>query len=96
MTYAERIRTKLTEELNPTLLEIDDESHRHAGHLQHDGGAGQEGETHFSVHIIAAAFTGKSRVARQRMVYAILADELSERVHALTLRTQSPDEVVLK
>jgi BolA family transcriptional regulator, general stress-responsive regulator len=96
MTYAERIRTKLTRTLTPTLLEIDDESHRHAGHMQHDGGAGQEGETHFNIHIVSAAFTGKSRVERQRMVYAILAEELSERVHAMSLRTQSPDEVAGK
>lgn len=96
MTYAERIRTKLTRALTPTLLEVDDDSHRHAGHIRHEGGAGQEGETHFNVHIVAAAFTGKSRVERQRMVYAILSDELAERVHALALRTQSPDEVTAK
>jgi BolA family transcriptional regulator, general stress-responsive regulator len=91
-TYAERIRTKILNALAPEALEVIDESHRHAGHLQHDGGAGQEGETHFHVLVVSAAFNGQSRVARQRMVYDLLADELSERVHALSLTTQTPEE----
>lgn len=91
-TYADRIRRKLQEALTPATLEVIDESHRHAGHLQHDGGAGQEGETHFRVVVVSAAFTGKSRVARQRLVYDLLAEELSSRVHALSLTTQTPEE----
>lgn len=91
-TYANSIRRKLEDALTPTVLEIVDESHRHAGHLQHDGGAGQEGETHFRVSVVSTAFTGKSRVARQRLVYDLLAEELSNRVHALSLTTLSPEE----
>ena len=88
MTVAETIRRKLTERLVPTRLEIVDESHRHAGHA----GARPEGETHFAVTIVAAAFAGINRVARQRLVYGILADELASRVHALSLTTLAPDQ----
>jgi BolA protein len=85
---AETIRRKLTERLTPVRLEIIDESHRHAGHA----GARPEGETHFAVTIVAVAFAGLNRVARQRLVYGILADELATRVHALSLTTLAPGE----
>jgi BolA protein len=88
MSVADTIRTKLTERFAPTRLEIDDESHRHAGHE----GARPGGETHFSVTIVSAAFMGQSRVARQRLVYQTLAEELATRVHALSLTTLAPDE----
>ena len=88
MTMAERIHRKLSDAFAPARLDIVDDSHRHAGHA----GAREGGETHFSVEIVAAAFRGKSRVERQRLVYAALAAELQERVHALTLRTLAPEE----
>ncbi len=88
MTVADTIRRKLTETFAPTRLAIVDDSHRHAGHA----GARPEGETHFTVEIVSAAFQGKSRVERQRLVYAALASELQERVHALALRTLAPAE----
>jgi len=88
MTMAERIRRKLTDAFVPERLDIVDDSARHAGHA----GARDGGETHFSVEIVAAVFRGKSRVERQRLVYAALAAELQERVHALALRTLAPEE----
>ena len=88
MTVAETIRDKLTGRFAPSRLVILDESHRHAGHA----GARPEGETHFAVTIVAAAFAGLNRVARQRLVYETLADELATRVHALSLTTLAPDE----
>jgi len=88
MRIADTIRTKLTERFAPTRLEISDESHRHAGHE----GARPDGETHFSVTIVSAAFMGQSRVARQRLVYQALAEELATRVHALSLTTLAPGE----
>ena len=88
MSVADTIRAKLTERFTPIRLEISDESHRHAGHE----GARPEGETHFSITIVSAAFTGESRVARQRLVYQTLADELATRVHALSLTTLAPNE----
>jgi len=88
MRVAERIRTKLTAALQPTRLVIRDDSHRHAGH----SGARPEGETHFHVEIVSAAFAGASRVARQRRVYEVLADEMAGPVHALALATLTPEE----
>ena len=88
MLIADRIRAKLTEHLAPQSLDIVDESQRHVGHAGHDG----RGESHFAVAIVSDRFAGCSRVERQRMVYAILADELAERVHALSLRTLTPQE----
>lgn len=87
-TYANRIRTKLTESLAPARLEVEDDSNRHRGHA----GAHPSGETHFNVTVESAAFAGKNRVARQRLVYGILADELRERVHALSLKLTAPGE----
>ena len=88
MTVAETIRDKLTGRFAPSRLVILDESHRHAGHA----GARPEGETHFAVTIVAAGFSGLNRVARQRLVYKTLADELATSIHALSLTTLAPDE----
>jgi BolA protein len=88
MSVADTIRRKLTERFAPTRLEIEDQSHRHIGHA----GARPGGETHFAVMIVSAAFAGQSRVARQRLVYEALADELAANVHALSLTTLAPDE----
>jgi len=88
MSVADTIRTKLTERFTPARLEIADESHRHIGHQ----GARPGGETHFSVTIVSTAFVGQPRVARQRLVYQTLAEELATRVHALSLTTLTPDE----
>ncbi len=88
MRVADTIREKLNARFAPTRLEINDESHRHAGHA----GARPEGETHFSVTIVSTVFIGESRVSRQRLVYQALAEELATRIHALSLTTLAPDE----
>jgi BolA protein len=88
MSVADTIRRKLSDRFAPTRLEVEDESHRHIGHE----GARPGGETHFTVTIVSAAFIGHGRVARQRLVYETLADELATRVHALSLTTLAPDE----
>jgi len=88
MRMAERIETKLRQGLAPSRLEIRDDSEKHHGHAGWRPG----GETHFRVTVVAPAFEGKSRVARQRMVYDLLAEELAERVHALQLTTLTPAE----
>ena len=88
MSVAAAIRDKLTRRFAPLRLQIVDDSARHAGHA----GARPEGETHFSVTLVSAAFVGLGRVARQRLVYETLADELATRVHALALTTLAPDE----
>jgi BolA protein len=88
MTVADTMRLKLTERFAPTRLDIVDESHRHAGHA----GARPGGETHFAVTITAPLFAGLNRVARQRLVYDALRQELAAGVHALSLKTLAPDE----
>jgi BolA family transcriptional regulator, general stress-responsive regulator len=88
MSVAETIRHKLTERFAPARLAIVDESHRHARHAE----ARPEGETHFAVTITSAAFAGLGRVARQRLVYDALKQELAASVHALSLTTLAPDE----
>lgn len=88
MRVAKAIEANLTRAFDPTRLSIVDESHRHAGHA----GARAEGESHFRVEIVSNAFAGKSRVERQRMVYAALAEEMARDIHALQLATLTPSE----
>ena len=82
------IHHKLTEAFAPTRLEIEDESARHAGHA----GARPGGESHFNVLIEAEAFAGAPKVARQRMIYRALAEEMAGPVHALSLKALAPGE----
>ena len=85
---AQSLSRKLTAALSPVALEILDDSARHAGHA----GAAPGGETHFTISITSAAFAGMNRFARQRRVYAIVAEELVGPVHALSLTTRAPGE----
>ena len=80
------IRRKLSAALRPAASISCDSAH--AGHA----GARPEGESHFTVEIVSARFAGLSRVARQRLVYGALADELRTDIHALALKTLAPDE----
>jgi BolA protein len=82
------IQQKLTVEFAPTRLEIEDDSARHAGHA----GARPGGESHFNVLIESAAFAGAAKVARQRMVYRTLAEELAGPLHALSVKALAPGE----
>jgi len=91
LEIAERIRRKLVEGLSPARLEIIDDSHRHVGHAGHDA----RGGSHFRVTVVSETFAGRSRLERQRLVYGLLAEELADRVHALTLKTCTPDEAGL-
>jgi BolA protein len=88
MSTADRMHAKLAAALAPVRIEIVDESQHHAGHA----GARPGGETHFRVTIVAAAFVGQSRLARQRRIHEILADELAGGIHALTVSALAPDE----
>jgi BolA family transcriptional regulator, general stress-responsive regulator len=92
MTVADTMARKLTDRFAPTRLDIVDDSARHAGHAGHSGGAGQGAETHFNVTLVSAVFAGMGRVARQRLVYEALAEELAGGVHALALTTLAPGE----
>ena len=85
---AEAITRKLEAAFTPDELDVVDDSARHAGH----GGARPGGETHFNVVIVSPAFTGLSLVQRQRVIYAVLADELEGPVHALSIKALAPGE----
>jgi BolA protein len=84
----ETIRDKLTTAFEPSRLEIEDDSARHHGHA----GATPGGESHFNVLIESAAFAGTPKVARQRMVYHALSEELAGPVHALSVKALAPGE----
>ena len=88
MSTKDRIESRLREALTPTELEVEDESHLHAGHA----GAREGGQTHYRVNIVSPMFVGKTRVARHRMVNDLLAEEFASGVHALALRARAPGE----
>ncbi len=87
------IREKLTKALSPSVLEIEDDSWRHAGH-HHEGGmdAKPGGESHFNLVVVSEAFESMNRVARQRAVNAALAAELAGPIHALSIKAMTPAE----
>ncbi len=86
--YAPRIRQKIADRLTPVHMEVIDDSARHKGHAGHD----PRGETHFILTVVSAAFAGLARVERHRLIYACLAEELQERVHALSIAALTSDE----
>lgn len=89
MTVAETIAEKLQKAFSPTSLVVEDQSHMHKGHAGHRPGV----ETHFHVTIVSAAFDGVARVQRHRMVTEVLKNEIGNPIHALALKTQTPNEV---
>ncbi len=88
MSIEQEMREKLIVALEPTRLDILNESEQHAGHRSSPG----TGNSHFRMLIVSPAFAGKSRVERHRAVNEILAEELGGRIHALALRTYAPGE----
>jgi BolA family transcriptional regulator, general stress-responsive regulator len=91
MRVAAEIEARLAG-LEPQRLELADESARHAGHA----GARPQGESHFRLLIVAEAFTGRSRLERQRLVYGALGDLLRTDVHALSITALSPAEAAAR
>jgi BolA protein len=85
---ADAIRQRLTLALAPSELDLVDESTLHAGHA----GARPQGESHFRLLIVSARFAGKSRLERQRMVFAALGDLMHAEIHALTITALAPGE----
>jgi BolA protein len=87
-TRAARIHQALESAFAPAQIQVEDDSHRHAGHA----GARPGGETHYSVAVVSPAFTGMNRLARSRAVQAVLAAEIGGGLHALSLRLLTPEE----
>ncbi len=74
--------------LNPVSLEIIDESHKHAGHA-----GARDGGGHYLLQIVTSQFTGKSTMARHRMIYSALEEMMKHEIHALNIQANTPDEV---
>ena len=87
MDRRSHIEARLRAELAASHVDVEDESHLHAGHVGAASGGG-----HFRATVVSDRFAGLSRVARQRLVYAALAAEMKHEIHALALRTFTPDE----
>jgi BolA protein len=87
MTTAEKIATILQRDLAATYVDVEDESALHAGHAGAASGGG-----HYRVTVVSSQFEGKTLIARHRLVYAALANEMQRDIHALALTTLTPDQ----
>jgi BolA protein len=85
---ADEIEALLTAAFAPNRLAVINDSAKHSGHSGDDG----SGESHFTIEIESAAFAGKSRLERQRLVNRALGDIPGERVHALAIKARAPGE----
>lgn len=79
--------------LNPIRIQLNNDSQKHAGHVEHLGSAGFTGETHYKLIIVSEAFSGQSRIDRQRMVMNLLKEEFNSGLHALEIKASSPSEI---
>ena len=82
------IHERLTAALSPVILNITDESHKHAGHAGARAGGG-----HFVVKIVSAAFAGQGLLQRHRLVYEALGDAMHKEIHALSIQAYTPQEM---
>jgi BolA family transcriptional regulator, general stress-responsive regulator len=83
---AKRLQEVLQQALAPAKLEVQDDSHLHAGH------AGAREGRHFTVRVVSAGFNGLTRVARHRLVYDAARTLIAEGIHALAIEARTPDE----
>ena len=82
LALAQAMQQRLAEKLNPTVVEVVDESAAHTGHA---GANGTGFGTHFRVRIASPLFTGRSRVAQHRLVYDALQEFIDQGVHAIVI-----------
>lgn len=82
MGLEQQIRNKLQTAFAPTVLDVINESHKHAGHAGDDG----TGESHWHVKIASSAFDGQSRLAKHRAIHSALGTDIIGRIHALSLQ----------
>ena len=83
---ASRITERLRATLSPLALQVQDDSHLHAGH------AGAREGRHFSVRVVSPRFEGRTRLARHRLVYDAAADLMQRGIHALAIDARAPGE----
>ena len=81
------IRERLTRELQPTALEIIDESAKHAGHAGAASGGG-----HYIVTIVSPVFENKTLIQRHRLVYDAVGDMMHSEIHALSIQAKTPEK----
>lgn len=81
------IRAAIETALAPRFLEVEDDSHRHAGHA-----GARDGRGHFNVDVVSDAFAGLNPIARHRAVYAAVGELMTTDIHALSIRARTPDE----
>lgn len=81
------IRAAIEAALRPLSLDVEDDSHRHAGHA-----GARDGRGHFNVDVVSEAFAGLTPLARHRAVYAAVGDLMESDIHALAIRARTPDE----
>lgn len=87
MSRIERIRAALEAALQPSQLEVIDDSHRHAGHE-----GARDGRGHFKVKVVSEAFAGQLPLARHRAVYAALGEMMQTDIHALSIQARTAQE----
>jgi BolA protein len=83
----ERLESRIRERLEPTVLELRDDSAQHAGHAGARGGHG-----HFTIVVVSPAFAGLAPLRRHRLVYDAVGDMMQTDVHALTIFAHAPGE----
>jgi stress-induced morphogen len=91
MSREQRI-LELLQKMNPSLIELKNESQKHAGHVAHLGPSGFTGETHYKLLIVADVFNTMSRIDRQRMVNDVLKDEFQTGLHAFEMKIYTTEE----
>jgi BolA protein len=84
------IRACLSAALNPLTLELEDESHLHAGHA-----GAKEGHGHYRVHIVSSQFAGLRPIARHQLIYRSLGELMQTDIHALSITAHTPEEATL-
>ncbi|MBS0241809.1 MAG: BolA family transcriptional regulator [Proteobacteria bacterium] len=90
MSVESEMRQLLMVALEPTRLDVENESHLHHGHANSPG----TGESHYRLLIVSPRFTGQTRVQRERLVNAALHDLPRNRIHALAIKAFAPGEPI--
>lgn len=79
---------ELLASLQPSHIEIIDDSSQHAGHAGNTSGAG-----HYRLHIVSSCFSGLNILARQRMIYSVLGEMMQHEIHALSINALTPEQI---
>lgn len=88
MNRTQRIISILRQELHPTYFQLEDESSRHAEHIEGSDGT----QTHYQLTIESPVFSGVSKVKRHQMIYALLTEEFAGGLHAFAINAYAPGE----